>query len=147
MTSYTVTKISEYTNLDEVPADDDELILVDTSESATKANNAGYLRRSEVNEVTSSGAQSGAASSKYHLALNHASAINFTITGAPTAGDELTIIVDTTASHTVILSGSVTWDGTNQTANLGTDGNSLRAVARSATRWDVISFNGVTFSA
>lgn len=129
------------------PADNDVLVIADTSGSDNNKVQVGTIRRFTVTEVTSSGAQSGAGSSNLHLALNHASAINYTITGAPTVGDVLTVIADTTAAHTVILSGSVTWDGTNQTANLATDGDSLMAVARSATRWDVISNNGVTFSA
>ena len=98
------TKISALTNLAAIPADDDELVLVDTSASSTKAVNAGYVRRFEVREITSSGAQSGAGSSKLHLVLNHASAINYTLTGAPVVGDELTIFAETTASHTIIAS-------------------------------------------
>lgn len=143
--TYTVKKISEYTNLAAVPEDTDELIINDAT--VTKAIAAGYLRRAEVRDITSSGAQSGAGASHIHLVLNHASAINYTITGAPTAGDILSIFVDTTALHTIILSGSVTWDGTNKTLNLGTDGESIYAVARSATRWDIISNNGGTLSA
>jgi hypothetical protein len=139
------TKISELTNLAEVPDDADEFPFNDST--TTKAIAAGWLRRALVREITSSGAQSGAGVSHLHLVLNHGSAINYTITGAPTAGDILTVLVDTTALHTVILSGSVTWDGTNKTLNLGTDGESIYAVARSATRWDIISNNGGTLSA
>lgn len=140
------TKISALTNLAAVPADDDELAIVDTGAGSTKAVNAGYMRRAEVREITSSGAQSGAGSSKLHVALNHASAINYTITGAPVAGDELTIFVETTAAHTVILSGSVTYDGSAQTATFSTAGESMHLVARSATLWDVINNNGAVLS-
>lgn len=146
--SFDLVEIDELTVLAEVPADDDEFPMSDTSASgAAKAIAAAYVRRFTVREITASGAQSGAGVSNLHLALNHASAINYTITGAPTAGDVLTVIADTTANHTVILSGSVTWDGTNQTANLNADGDSFMAIARSATRWDIISNNSVTLSA
>ena len=144
MTTYTVKKISEYTNLDAVPEDTDELIINDAT--VTKAIPAGYLRRAEVRIIASSGAQSGAGTSDLHLVLNHASAINYTITGAPTAGDRITIYAATTAAHTVILSGSVTWDGTNETANFNATADALHCVALSATRWHVISNNSVTFS-
>ena len=140
------TKISALTNLAAVPADDDELVIVDTGAGSTKALNAGYMRRFEVREITSSGAQSGAGSSRLHLVLNHASAVNYTITGAPVAGDELTVLVDTTAAHTLLLSGSVTFDGSAQTATFSTDGESLHMVARSTTRWDIINNNGVVLS-
>ena len=108
---------------------------------------AGQIRRSEVRAVTGSGAQSGAGTSDLHVALESATATNYTITGAPTVGDKLSAIVDNTAAHTIVLSGSVTFDGTNQTANLATALDSFRAIARSATRWDIVSNNGVTLSA
>ena len=138
------TKISELTNLAEVPDDADEFPFNDST--TTKAIAAAWLRRALVREITSSGAQSGAGVSHLHLVLNHASAINYTITGAPTAGDILTIYAATTAAHTVILSGAVTWDGTNETATLNAAGDCLYAVAFSATRWHVISNTSVTFS-
>ena len=141
------TKISALTNLGAVPADADELAIVDTSAGATKALTAGYARRFDVQEIVASGAQSGAGSSRQHIVLNHASAINYTITGAPVAGDEITIYVETTAAHTVILSGSVTYDGTNQTLTFSTAGESFHMVARSATRWDILNNNGGVLSA
>lgn len=144
MTTYTVTKISELTNLAAIPEDTDELVINDAT--VTKAIAAGYLRRAEVRDITSSGAQSGAGASHLHLVLNHAAGINYTITGAPTVGDVLTIYAATTANHTVILSGSVTFDGTNETATLNAAGDCLYAVAFSATRWHVISNTSVTFS-
>ena len=140
-------KISELTELAEVAADDDVFGLVDTSATSTKKHSMGYARRSEVRAVTGSGAQSGAGTSDLHVALESATATNYTITGAPTVGDKLSAIVDNTAAHTIVLSGSVTFDGTNQTANLATALDSFRAIARSATRWDIVSNNGVTLSA
>lgn len=136
------TAISGLTALGAIPADDDIYPGTDTSTSTTKSTTAGNLRRFTVTEITSSGAQSGAGSSRLHLALNHASAINYTITGAPTAGDELTVYIETTAAHTVLLSGSVTYDGTNQTCTFSTAGQSLHMIARSATRWDIITNDG-----
>jgi hypothetical protein len=144
MATPTLVKISELTNLDAVPDDTDEFPMNDAS--TTKANPAGYMRRATIREVTDSGAQSGAGVSRLHLALNHASAINYTITGAPIAGDELTIYIETTAAHTVILSGSVTFDGTNQTATFSTAGESMILRARSATRWDILYNNGASLS-
>ena len=140
-------KISELTELAEIAADDDVFGLVDTSASETKKHSMGYVRRSEVRAITASGAQGGAGASDLHVALESATATNYTVSDAPTVGDKLSAIVDTTAAHTIVLSGSVTFDGTNQTANLATALDSFYAVARSATRWDIVSNNGVTLSA
>lgn len=144
MTTYTVKKISEYTNLDAVPEDTDELPINDAT--VTKAIPAGYLRRVDVRDIVASGAQTGASGSDVHLSLNHASAIAYSFTNAPTKGDRLTIYAATTAAHTVTLFAGVTWDGTNDVAELGTAADSLHAVALSATRFQIISNNGVTFS-
>ena len=143
----TLVEIDDLTVLAAVPADDDEIPIYDTSTSTAKAVSAGNARRAETRDITSSGAQSGAGSSDLHLVLNHASAINYTITGAPTAGDTMTIYAATTAAHTVILSGSVTWDGTNKTATFNATADALFVRAFSATRWHIISNNSVTFSA
>lgn len=138
-------KVSALTNLATVPADTDELYLSDAG--VDKAIAAGYLRRFEVDEETTSGAQSGAWSSKKHIALNNASAITYNITGAPSPGDVLTIYVEQSVAHVVTLSGSVTFDGTNQTLTFSTAGESFLAIARSATRLDIIHNNGGILSA
>ena len=144
MTTYTVTKISELTNLAAVPEDTDELVINDAT--VTKAIAAGYLRRFTVTEIASSGAQATTTTSRTHIVLNHASAINLTLSNAPTAGDELTVIANTTANHTVIVGGGVTWNGSATTATLNATDDSFHAIARSATRWDIISNNSVTLS-
>lgn len=140
------TKISDLVE-ETTPADDDAFAIADTSGSDNNKVLFGTIRRPTVREITSSGAQSGAGESSLHLVLNHASAINYTITGAPSVGDILTLIIDTTAAHTLLLSGSVTFDGTNKTLTFSTDGESLHMVARSATRWDIINNNGGVLSA
>lgn len=137
-------KISELTNLAAVPDDTDEFPFNDGS--TTKAIAAGYIRRKEIREITSSGSQSGASGSDIHLALNHGSAINYSFTNAPTAGDQLTIFAVTGATHTVTLFSGVTYNGTNAIATFNTIGESLILVARSATRFDILYNNGVTFS-
>lgn len=85
----------------------------------------------------------------HFITLNGAGAIALTITGAPVAGDEIEVIRDGTGvvTHTVVLSGSVTWDGTNKTANFDTDNDTIRAKAISATRWRILGNTGVTFTA
>lgn len=108
---------------------------------------AGQLRNVEVRVITGSGAQGGAGASDLHIALESPTATNYTVSGAPTVGNKLSAIVDNTAAHTIVLSGTVTFDGTNQTANLATALDSFYAVARSATRWDIRSNEGVTLSA
>jgi len=127
--------------------DGDFVVLWDTAGADTNKQDVATLRRPEIRSVVGSGTQSGAGASDLHIALEHASATNYTITGAPTIGDTLSVIVDTTAAHTIVLSGSVTFDGSNKTANLATALDSFIAVARTATRWDIVSNNGVTLSA
>lgn len=146
--NFTLVEIDELTVLAEVPADDDEFPISDTSASgAAKAVASAYVRRFSVVTVSSSGSQSSATTSKTHIKLNHASAINLTLTGAPVAGDELTIIAETGATHTVTLSGAVKWNAASNTiVTFNAIGESLHCVAYSAARWDVISFNGVAFS-
>lgn len=138
MANQNINQLTEETT----PVDGDYTIIWDTSGADDNKVAIGTIRRNTVTEVTSSGAQSGAGSSKLHIVLNHASAINYTITGAPTAGDELTVYIETTAAHTLLLSGSVTYDGTNQTCTFSTAGQSIHMIARSATRWDIIKNDG-----
>ncbi len=84
-----------------------------------------------------------------YFELSSASAIALTISGAPVAGDVIEIYRVGTGgvTHTVVLSGSVTWDGTNKTANFNGDADYIRAIAISATRWRVLQNTSVTFSA
>lgn len=141
----TYTKIDDAT-LATSPVADDAVLPADVSGADNKIE-VGQIRRSEIRDVTSSGAQSGAGTSYLHIVLNNATAINYTITGAPVAGDTLTVYIETTAAHTLLLSGSVTFDGTNATMTYSTAGESLLMVARSATRWDIIHNNGGVLSA
>lgn len=137
-------KISELTNLAAVPDDTDEFPFNDGS--TTKAIAAGYLRRFAVDEETTSGAQSGAWSSHKHVALNNASAITFTVTGSPTAGDVLTVYVHQTVAHVLVLDAGVTFADGSDTVTFSTAGESLLAIARSATVVDIIVNNGGVLS-
>lgn len=103
---------------------------------------AGQLRKSGVRTIVASGAQSGAGASRLHLVLNHASIINYTITGAPEVGDTLTVFIETAVAHTLVLSGAVSFDGTNQTCTFAAKGNALYMVARTVGLWDIIKNDG-----
>jgi hypothetical protein len=139
-------KVSALTNLAETPANDDEFYLRDASVSGDKAIEAGYVRRDAYSLVTATG--NLALNARHYVELSGASAIALTITGAPTVGDTLEIYRVGTGgvTHTVILSGSVTWDGTNETANFADDTDYIRCKAISATRWRVLTNTTVTFS-
>lgn len=139
-------KISALTELAETPANDDVLPLVDTSTTTTKKNTAANMRRDAYSLVTATG--SLALNAQHYVELSGASAIALTITGAPTAGDTLEIYRVGTGgvTHTVVLSGAVTWDDTNETASFDGDGDYIRAKAISATRWRVLTNTSVTFS-
>lgn len=140
------TKISALTALAEAPANDDYFPLVDTSATTTKKLAAGYTRRYDYDLVTVTG--SLAPNAMQYIELSGASAIALTLTGAPTVGDVIEIFRVGTGgvTHTVVLSGSVTWDGTNETANFADDNDYLRAIAISATRWRVLTNSTITFS-
>lgn len=140
------TKISALTELTTDVADNDELAVVDTSASATKKVDVGYVRRFDYDAVTVTGSLT--AISRQIITLASGSNIALTISGAPTIGDELIIyaINNGAGSHTVILSGSVTFDGTNETATFNAAGDAIHAVAISTTRWLVVYNNSVTFS-
>lgn len=143
------TKLSALSNLAETPANDDELYIRDVSEAdalESKAIEAGYMRRDAYSLVTVTG--SLALNAQHYVELSGASAIALTITGAPAVGDTLEIYRVGTGgvTHTVVLSGSVTWDGTNETANFDGDADYIRAKAISATRWRVLDNTSVTFS-
>lgn len=139
-------KISALTELAETPANDDVLPLVDTSTTTTKKNTAANMRRDAYSLVTATG--SLALNAQHYVELSGASAIALTITGAPTAGDTLEIYRVGTGgvTHVVTLSGSVTFDGTNNDANFADDGDYLRLKAISATRWRILQNTGVTLS-
>lgn len=73
--------------------------------------------------------------------LNHATVAVVTTLAAPTPGD-LVIITDNsasgTAAHTVTLPSGVTWDGTNRVATFNAPGETLVAIAISATRFLIL---------
>jgi hypothetical protein len=139
-------KLSALTNLAETPANDDEFYLRDTSVSGDKAIEAGYVRRDAYSLVTATG--SLALNAQHYVELSGASAIALTITGAPTVGDTLEIYRVGTGgvTHVVTLSGSVTFDGTNNDASFADDGDYLRLKAISTTRWRIVQNTGVVIS-
>ncbi len=73
--------------------------------------------------------------------LNHATVAIVATLAAPVEGD-LVIITDSsasgTAAHTVTLPDGVTWDGTNDVATFNAPGETLVAVALSATRFLIL---------
>lgn len=136
------TKISELTE-DTAPQDDDELVTVDTSAGASKRVALAAIVRYEVDTVVVTG--SFTARARQMVILNHASTpIALTISGAPVVGDELEIIAEDNggSSHTCVLSGSVTFDGTNQTATFDATAERLRMIAESITRWRIVANTG-----
>lgn len=135
------TKISDLTE-ETTPADDDALVIADTSGSDNNKVLFGTIRRPIIRVETSSGAQSGAGASHLHLVLDNVSPVNYTITGAPEIGDTLTVFINTTAAHTLLLDGSVTFDGTNKTNTFSTKGDALHMIARTVGLWDIIKNDG-----
>jgi hypothetical protein len=108
---------------------------------------AGDMRRFAYESITATGSRT--ANPVQYYELSGASAIALTISGAPAAGDVIEIYRVGTGgvTHVVTLSGSVTWDGVNNDASFADDGDYLRAIAISATRWRVLPMTtGVTFS-
>jgi hypothetical protein len=140
------TKLSALSNLAEVPANNDEFYIFDASAVAGLAIAAAFLRRAKVDIVVASGAVTPNAIQL--ITLNLGTAIALTLTGSPTAGDILAIYRKGSGAvtHTVDVAGGITWEGTNDRANLADDGDCLIAIAESATRWIVLYNNGVTFS-
>jgi hypothetical protein len=140
------TKLSAISNLAEVPANNDEFYIFDASAVAGLAIAAAFLRRAKVDIVVASGAVTPNAIQL--ITLNLGTAIALTLTGSPTAGDILAIYRKGSGAvtHTVDVAGGITWEGTNDRANLADDGDCLIAIAESATRWIVLYNNGVTFS-
>lgn len=142
------TKISDLTE-DTAPQDDDELVTVDTSTSTSKRVALAAIVRFEVDTVVVTGSITPRA--RQMIILNHASTpIALTISGAPVIGDEIEIIAEDNggSSHTVVLSGSVTFDGTNQTATYDAAAERLRMIAESVTRWRIVdNTGGVALSA
>jgi hypothetical protein len=140
-------KISTLTPFDDVP-DGDTLFygLFDGTDDYTFTGND--LRRMAYNSIT--GTTGRTPNAAHYYELNGASAITLTLT-APTAGDVIEIYRVGTGgvTHLVVLPTGVDWDGSgNGTANFADDGDYLRAIAISATRWRVLpSTTGVTFSA
>lgn len=141
------TKITDLTELT-VAASDDALAIVDITATETKKIQHRNLIRFIVDAVVATGSLTAAV--RQAINLDNAGAdIVLTILAAPDVGDELVIYAENNgaASHSVVLSGSVTWDGTNQTAVFNLAGDSIHLFGLSATRWNIISNNGVTFSA
>lgn len=141
--SFDVTAIADATQA--TPVVDAAKLPADVS-GADRYVTAGDLRRFAVDEETTSGAQSGAWSSHKHVALNNASAITYTVTGAPTAGDVLTVYVHQTVAHVLVLDAGVTFADGSDTVTFSTAGESLLAIARSATVVDIIVNNGGVLS-
>lgn len=142
----TTTTISALTAESAVPANDDVFVGDDTSAGTTDKWLAGFLRRAKVDLVIASGAITPNAIQL--ITLNLGTAIALTITGSPTAGDILAIYRKGSGAvtHTVDLAGGITWEGTNDRAELDTDGDLLVAIAESATRWIVLVNSGVSFA-
>lgn len=148
MSDITTILISALTELTEVPANDDEMVLNDASASAaTKRIDAEYVRSDDVDAIIASG--SLAINAKQFITLNLGTAIALTITNAPKAGWEIEIyrLGSGGVTHTVQLPSGVTWDGTNRTANFNGDADRIRAKAISATRFLVLENDSVTFTA
>lgn len=110
---------------------------------------AGDMRRFAYSLITATGSRTP--NPVHYFELSGASAIALTISGAPTAGDVIEIYRVGTGgvTHTVVLGSGIDWDGSgNGTANFADDGDYLRAIAISPTRYRVLpSTTGVTFSA
>lgn len=106
----------------------------------------GQMRRFDVDHEETSGAQSGAWSSHKHVALNNGSAITYTVTGSPTAGDVLTVYVHQSIAHVLVLDSGVTFADGSDTVTFSTAGESFFAIARSATVVDIIHNNGGSLS-
>jgi hypothetical protein len=136
----TITKIKEATQATS-PVADSAALPADIS-TTDRYVEVGQIRQAQVRVETSSGAQSGARASKLHLVLDNATAINYTLLGPPEAGDELTVFINTTAAHTLLLDGSVTFDGTNQTNTFAAKGDTLHMIARTVGLWDIITNDG-----
>jgi len=120
------TKISSLTALATADDDADVLPIVDDSATLTKKVSVGALRQYEVDAITVTGSLT--ARTKQLITLNSGSAIALTILAAPAVGDELEIVSDGSVSHTVIVSGSVTWDGTNTTSVFSAADDRLRCI-------------------
>jgi len=147
MSAIETSTISAFTALAEVVDNADVFAVDDTSTLTTKKITGANVRRADYDLVIVTG--SLALNAFHYVELSGAGAIALTITGAPSAGDILEIYRVGTGgvNHTAVLSGAVTWDGSLATANFADDGDYLRAIAISATRWRVLpSSTGVTFS-
>lgn len=101
----------------------------------------------EYQVITSSGDTIGSGSRV--CILNSASAL--AVTGPTPAEGDLLVIVGglstSTTDHTVTLPSGVTWDGTNDVATFGDNGDMLMCVGTSATRWQIVQNTGsVAFS-
>lgn len=141
------TRLEDMTALSEAPANTDLLYLFRPSGDLDRTIAAGHMRRPDYDLVIATGDL--ALNAQHYVELSGAGAIALTITGAPTVGDVLEIyrVGTGVVNHTVVLSGSVTWDGSLATATFADDGDYLRAIAISATRWRVLpSSTGVAFS-
>ena len=137
MTDVTITKIADATEATDV---NDSIKLPADDASADRYIQVGNIRRYEVDTITETGPLTARA--RQMVILNHASVpIALTISGAPAIGDEIEIIAEDNggSSHTVVLSGSVKWDGTNNIATFDAAGERIRCIAESATRWRVVA--------
>jgi len=83
--------------------------------------------------------------------VNLNSATSLAVTGpTPAVGDLLIIVMggnSATLDHTVTLPSGVTWEGTNDVATFGDNGDMLMCYGYSTTRWQIIQNTGsVAFS-
>lgn len=142
--SFDVTAIADATQA--TPVIDAAKLPADVS-GADRYVTVGDIRSSDVDIVVASGAIT--ITVEQFISLNLGTAIALTVSNAPVLGYKIEIVrVGSGAvTHTVVLPSGVTWDGTNRTANFADDGDYLRAVAISATRYQVAFNSGVTFSA
>jgi hypothetical protein len=148
MPDITTTTITALTALAETPANNDLLALDDTSATATKSIAAAYMRRFKYDAVIATGSLTPNAMQL--VTLNLGTAIALTISGSPTIGDILVIqrLGSGAVTHTAVLGSGIDWDASgNGTANFADDGDTLIAIAITATRWLVVLNTGVTFSA
>lgn len=141
-----VLKISDLT-LFGSPPDNDTLFYGLYDGTDDYAFTGGDMRRDEYTLSTATGGIQ--LNPQHYVELSSAVAIALTISGAPHVGDTLEIYRVGTGgvNHTVILSGAVTWDGSQKTLNFADDADYIRVKAISATRWRILQNTGVTISA
>lgn len=146
------TKISALTELTAIDDDDDVLAIVDITAGSTKKVKARTLRGFGIDTVAVTDASYTPASSHEIIIIDDVgddTDIDITLAAALSVGDELVVYAADggATGHTLVLGGSQTFDGTNQTANFNAAEDMIHIMAISATRVIVLSNTSVTFSA